>query len=248
MRNLVGISLAAVFLAGCSHTLNFRASHFASPIVKEEQWSGHVAIVGSGVTKVTIIDDIESNPPLKNGVSLNNSVGVEDLFGVNFLGLDAGLTIFKGTEIYLDNSLIGARYQFLNHGASAQNWVASIQGAVGGRGSSTTSKNSNITIAEAKSEISTSQAGISLGYKLERIVPYLSYIYESHRVSTKVTNTHGEFGPYKDNGIHQYVSLGFMSHGRGLRYGIEYSFIFLDWENSDRASQEVIATKLGFAW
>lgn len=147
-----------------------------------------------------------------------------------------------------DQLSIGARFQFLNHGAGPDTWVASIQGAIGQREDSTTTGNSSST-SEAKSKIKTTQAGISLGYKLAHIVPYISYIHESHEVKTDVTNSHGSFGPYDDKGTHQYYSIGVASHGRGLTYGIEYNRINIDWERAESTKpQDALGLKLGFAW
>lgn len=246
MKALFGFTLL-VLLSGCSHTINFRASHFAIPVTGEDQWSGHVALVGASVTKVTVINDITSNPPNRSSLLINESVDAGDLMFFNNLGLDASLTVFKSIDLYMDNGLFGLRYQFLNHGAAAQNWVASLQGAYGKKEVSTSEGSSGSTDAEAKSKVTTSQAGISLGYKLEKIVPYISYIYESHDVSTDVTNTHGNFN-YKDKGIHQYYSIGIASHGKGLDYGIEYTRVNIDWNRSNTQGQDAMAVKLGIAW
>lgn len=248
MKALLGFTLL-VLTSGCSHTINFRASHFATPVTGENQWSGHVALVGAAATKITVVNDIETNPPNRDILKVNDDVDVADLFMLNSVGVDASLTVLKSLDITLDNSLFGLRYQFLNHGAGPQNWVASIQGAYGQRDSSTSEGNSGGTTAEAKSKVTTSQAGLSLGYKLEKIVPYVSYIYESHEVKTDVTNTHGSFGPYNDKGIHQYYSIGLSSHGRGLVYGIEYSRLNIDWERAPTMeAQDALGLKIGFAW
>ncbi|WP_374074759.1 hypothetical protein [Bdellovibrio bacteriovorus] len=248
MKALFGFALL-VLLSGCSHTINFRASHFAVPVTGENQWSGHVAAVGTAVTKITVVNNIETNPPTRDNLKVNDDVDIGDLMMIHSVGIDASLTILKSLDITLDNSLFGLRYQFLNHGAGPQNWVASIQGAYGQRDSSTSEGTSGGTTAEAKSKVTTSQAGISLGYKLEKIVPYISYIYESHEVKTDVTNTHGAFGPYNDKGIHQYYGIGLASHGKGLVYGIEYNRINIDWDRAiNHEPQDALGIKFGFAW
>nr|WP_295905387.1 hypothetical protein [uncultured Bdellovibrio sp.] len=247
MKALFGFALL-VLVSGCSHTINFRASHFAVPVTGENQWSGHIAGVGSAVTKITVVNDITSNPPTRSSLKVNEDVDVGDLMMINNIGVDASLTVFKATDITLDNSLFGLRYQFLNHGAGPQNWVASIQGAYGER---TTSKSQDSGSSESKAEskVKTAQAGLSLGYKLEKIVPYISYIYESNEVKTDVTNPHGSFGPYNDKGIHQYYSIGLTSYGKGIVYGIEYSRLSIDWDRANNIEgQDAMAVKLGFAW
>lgn len=246
MKTLFALSLL-FFLSACSHTLKFRASHFAVPVTGENQWDGYAALVGAAVTKVTVIENIETNPPTRNSVKINEDVDAADLVFANNIGVDAGLTVWKGIDLFLDNSLVGFRYQFLNHGAGPHNWVASLQGAYGQK-DNTSSITSGGSTSEAKSKIITSQAGISLGYKLEHVVPYLSYIYESHDASTDVTNNSGSFGPYKDNGIHQYYSVGITSHERGFLYGVEYSRIQIKWDRSEEKPQDSMGLRFGFAW
>lgn len=239
--------LSLLLLTSCTHTINFRASHFATPVVAEQQWSGHVAGVGSGVTKITVVNDITTNPPLRNSVEINKDTDVADMLGISYLSLDASLHIWNGTEIYLDGSLVGLRYQFLNHGKGEGLWVGALQGAFGERSVSTSSTSSGIE-SKADSKVTTSQAGISLGYKVKQVVPYFSYIYEAHEVSTKVVNGGGSFGPYADKGNHQYYSLGISSHERGFTYAVEYNLIAISWENSESTSQSTVGAKLGYAW
>lgn len=246
MKTLFILSLF-LFLSACSHTLKFRASHFAIPVTGENQWDGYAAAVGATVTKATIVENMEANPPTRNSVRINEDVDAADLVLVNNIGFDAGLTIWKSTDLYLDNSLLGFRYQFLNHGASPRNWVATLQGAYGQK-DNTTSITSGGSTSEAKSKIITSQVGISLGYKLDHFVPYFSYIYEFHDASTDVTNPSGSFGPYKDNGIHQYYSAGITSLGKGLFYGAEYSRIQIKWDRSTEKPQDAMGLRIGFAW
>ncbi|WP_415061853.1 hypothetical protein [Bdellovibrio sp.] len=244
MKTLLGPTLL-ILLSACSHTINFRASHFAAPVVSEKQWGGHVALVGTAVTKVTVVNDITSNPPSRNTLTINEDVDAADLLLVRNIGLDASLSLYRGLDLYLDNSLLGVRFQFLNHGAGPNNWVASLLGSYGERETSTTQDPGGT----AKSKVISSQAGISLGYTLEYIVPYFSYIHEAHEVTTDVTNNSGNFGPYKDKGTHQYYSIGIASHGKGLVYGVEYSRLNISWDRSSKAEpQDALGMKLGFAW
>ncbi|WP_374029114.1 hypothetical protein [Bdellovibrio bacteriovorus] len=244
--NILILLLSVVVLSGCGHTINFRASHFAVPMTGEEQWSGHVAPVVASATKVNVINDITSNPPLRSEVRINEDITAGDLIYVTNIGLDASVNVLKGTDIILDNSLLGLRFQFLNHGVKENAWVAALHGAIGKRNVSTSETSG--TTSDADSDVSSTQAGISLGYKYAFFVPYLSYIYESHDVSTKVTNSHGSFGPYDDKGVHQYYSLGVTTHGKGLRFAVEYNYINIKWDNSDNKSQNTLGLKVGFAW
>lgn len=236
-----------LLLTACTHTINFRASHFATPVVADKQWGGHIAAVGSGVTKVTVVNDVTTNPPARTSVDVNKDASVADMLGVTFFSLDASLHIWNGTEIYLDGPLLGFRYQFLNHGAGENVWVGALQGAYAQRTVSTSSTNSNIE-SKADSKVTTSQAGISLGYKVSQIVPYFSFIYEAHEVTTNVTNGNGSFGPYPDKGNHQYYSLGLSSYERGFTYAVEYNMITISWDRSENAYQNAVGAKLGYAW
>ncbi|UXR64592.1 hypothetical protein EZJ49_16130 [Bdellovibrio bacteriovorus] len=249
-RALFALSLLS--LSACSHSISLRASHFNMPVVVNEQWQGHAAIVMASETRVTLVNDINANPPLRDKVLINNDVDASDFVaGANNVGFDASLSVFKGLELYVENFLWGARFQFLNHGTQNRVWVGSIMGAYGTKSETTTdefSVGSNTTDAKAKSDITTSQAGISLGYKYEYVVPYFSYIYEAHNVKTNITSTNGTFGPYKDDGIHGYYSLGLSTHQKGFRAAIEYSHIDIKWDRSDRETQEAFGLKLGYAW
>lgn len=242
--------LFSLFLSACSHSISLRASHFAVPVVGENQWSGHAAIVAASETRVTVIDDITSNPPVRNKVRINEDFDAGDMFAANNIGFDASLSVYKGIEIYMDNFLWGARYQFLNNGPQTGVWVGSLQGAFGTKSESTDdfSVNQSTPQSEAKSSITTSQAGISLGYKFQHVVPYFSYIYEAHKIETDVKNNHGSFGPYTDEGIHSYYSLGLSTHRRGLRIAAEYSYIDIKWKDSNQTGQGAYGMKVGFAW
>jgi hypothetical protein len=224
-----------------------RASHFAIPITSETQWGGHVALAITSESKITLLNDISSNPPRRTSVLVNQSIDAADVFGFNNLGVDASLGLWRGLDIYLDNSLLGFRQQFLNYGGGSNFWVATIQGAYSEKSESTNEGSAPLQ-ATAESKVKTSQAGISLGYKFVDIVPYFSYIYEFHDVSTKVQNATGSFGPYLDSGVHQYYSLGMGSVGEGFSYALEYSMIYISWNRSTDSYQNAAGFKLGYAW
>lgn len=246
--------LGLIFLLGtlsaCTHTIKFRASHFAVPITGERQWNGKAAIVGSSVTKVTLVNDITTNPPVRNTIRINDNLDVEDVaFAGIFdaVGFDASLSIINSVDAYLDNTLLGLRWQFLNHGNNSDAWVASIQGAMGNR-DSTDSYSSSGNEASAKSKIKTTQAGLSLGHKFGTVAPYISYIHENHSVSTSVDNNSGSYN-YDDSGVHTYYSLGVTSTApTGFTFAVEYSHILIDWDRADLAKQDALAARVGFAW
>lgn len=216
-------------------------------MIGQSQWSGRVAVAGTGVTKVTVIDDITANPVTHGNLRFNQSVDAGDLFLLNNLGIDAGLTVWRSTEVFLTSPWLGFRYQFLNHGAGDNVWVGALHGAFDQRIVATTSGNSgDPNYATADSKITSSQAGISVGYKLNDVVPYASFIYESHNASTEVKNAGGKFGPYTDTGSHQNYSVGLASHGTTFHAAVEYSYIDINWSGADRTSQRTLGARLGF--
>ena len=170
-------------------------------------------MAGTAVTKVTVVKDINTNPPDRSAVEINKDADYGDLVLANNIGFDASLTLGKGVEFYLDSNLAGLRWQFLNNGNSNQVWTAAVLGAIGSK-DKTTSQSDSTSSSEAKSDVDSSQVGLSVGYKFTGFVPYVSYIHETHKVSTTVTNSHGNFGPYEDNGVHDYYSIGISTHSK----------------------------------
>ncbi len=160
-------------------------------------------------------------------------------FGLSAVGFDASLSILKSLDLYLDNSLWGLRWQFLNHDSGPENWVASLQAAYGAK-----DYDSSSGAGSAKSKIKTTQFGGSVGYKLQHLVPYVSYIRESHDTTTDVTNSFGNFDGYDDKGVHNYYGIGVGAYGKGLSYGIEYNRIDIKWDRAPGAQQDALELNL----
>jgi hypothetical protein len=239
--------LPLLVLSACTHTINLRANHFATPIVGDNQWSGHVAMVGTASTSVTVINDITSNPPSRTTLVINKDITAADLFLINNLGIDASLSVAKSLELYVDSSLLGLRWQLLNHGASTDAWAMAVQGGLGSS-SKTTAEGTN-PVSSATSKVSTTQAGLSIGYKTAQVVPYISYVHETYEIATSVTNSGGSFGPYTDKGAHDYYSVGISTHGKGFRGAIEYSMININWDRATQQNyQNAVGVKVGGAW
>tara|TARA_B100000749_G_scaffold28537_1_gene20103 strand:+ start:102865 stop:103572 length:708 start_codon:yes stop_codon:yes gene_type:complete len=234
---------------GCSHTVDFRSSHFAVPHVADEQWQGQVAFSSAQPTEITLIADKESNPPDRT-IDINDDTSEEGFFETLFVldtfGLETDLTLFPQVELYLyGTSNFGLRWQFLGHGNGAGKWVASIQGAYG------TWNDESGTEAEldfADTQVTTSELGLSIGYKFERAIVYISGIQNTHTTETEVINSHGTFGPYEDEGIHTTVSLGVSTYGPGFLLGLEYNAINIEWNESLEDTQETLGLRLGFGW
>ena len=247
MRFLILLYFPFLFVA-CSHTIEFRASHFATPVVSASPWQGQVSLVSAGYTKVSVINDITVSPPSRSAPRINESISPSDLLLVGVLGVDLSLSVLSGLDFYIENSLFGIRYQILNSGDHENVWVGAIHGAYGEKQKTTSTLQSNIE-SSAESKVISSQAGVSLGYRFSRIVPYFSYIHELNQVSTAVKNAGGTFGPYDDEGKHSYYSFGVSSPPeRGLSYAIEYNMIDISWDRAERAYQNAIGVRLGYRW
>lgn len=247
--------LALIFLvstlSACSHTIKFRASHFAIPITSEKQWGGQLAISGTSVTAVTLVNDYTSNPPVRDTVRINSStdLDVDDaLFGGAFstLGLDGNLSLLNSLDLYLENSIFGLRWQFLNHGKSEETWVAALQLGVGNRSESQSNDTSGTT-ASVASKIHTTQTGITVGYQFEKVVPYFSYVQERHAVTTDIDNIGGNFS-YNDSGTHECYAIGLTKKMKDLTYAFEYTHLNIDWNRAKKETQGAVGAKIGFAW
>lgn len=240
--------LMVVGVCGCAHSIDFRSNHFASPVVSDKQWGGHAAAVGGGVTRVTLSNDTTTNPPTRDKVSINEDVNVTDFLLLNLVSFDASLNVLNGVDLFVDGVYSGVRYQFLNAGAGNDLWVGALHGGYANYTKTTTQSSSASSEVKTMAEVTSSQAGLSLGYKFANVVPYFSYILEEHSVSSKVQNSYGSFGPYIDGGKHYYYSLGFSSFEPGLKYAVEISLIDIYWQRSEHRQQTSSAFKLGYQW
>ena len=226
------IALAALCTA-CSHTIDFRASHFAIPIVSDEQGGGYFSISGSQPTKVKVISDRASNPPGRD-FAINEEDIAEDffetLFAVDLIGIELGVSVLPSLEIYTyGGSLFGLKWQLIGDSKQGNGLVASIQGGYG-KFSTTSSSGSTTTTEEAKSAVTTTQYGGSLGYKAGSAVFYVSHIQNAHSVETDVVNPSGTFGPYEDSGIHGSTSIGISTYAKALLIGLEYTITKAVWD------------------
>lgn len=238
-----------MMLSACSHTINLRANHFASPVVADNQWGGHMAGAVTGNTTIALVNNFTSNPPIRTTVEVNKNIDATDLLMLNNIGFDASISFLPSLELYVDSSLYGLRWQFLNHGPTTDNIVASIQGAYGTKSKTSSESDSNGAVtAEAKSDVTTTQYGGSIGYRFAKVAPYLSYIRENHKVKTTVTNSGTTFGPYDDSGAHDYFSVGMTTVGQGFELALEYSMININWDRASKAYQNSFGAKIGFAW
>jgi len=246
MKNTL-LVLSAILLSSCNHTINLRANHFATPIVGENVWSGHFAGVATSSTSITVVNDITSNPPNRSSLVINKDINAADLFLINNIGVDVSLSVIKSLEVYVESSVLGLRWQILNHGAATDVWTMAIQGGIGSSVKAT-SEGSNV-VSTASSKVTSNQAGVSIGYKSSTVVPYISYVHDTYDVATSVTNGNGSFGPYTDKGTHDTYSVGLTTHGKGFRGAIEYSMINIDWDRATQKNyQNAIGGKLGYAW
>jgi hypothetical protein len=232
------------FLSACSHSIDLRSAHFLTPTVSENQWDGSIALSGAKPTKVTLIDDISTTPPLRSGVKINDpsQANVDDLFLLNAVGFDFNLSLLPSLELAVDNYTYGLKWQLLNHRQPLGNIIASVLAAYGSKTQETDSNG-----AESKTKVTTSRAGLSIGYGMRYLSPYVSYIYEEHKADTDVTNAALAYS-YNDSGRHNNYSFGLTTMGKGLNFAVEYNYIEIDWETAAKAYQNDVGVRLGVEW
>lgn len=247
IRRTFGSLALTLCLSGCAQTIDLRASHFAVPVVGEQSFSGQAHIAAVSRTRVRLLENYQSNPPVDGETKINEDASISDIFfPIGNLSFDLKLALAAGAEIYAQGTMFGLRWQILNHAAGSDKWVAAIHGASGGY--RTTVSAGSPPTSEVSSQVRTAQGGISLGYQFQDVVPYASYIYEHHDASSDVKNTGGSFGPYTDSGYHQYATFGLASAGPGLSYAIEIGSISILWNGGASAQQTATGLRLGWAW
>ena len=245
--NKILFAIGGLILCSCSHNLKFANNHFAVPVTAENTWSGHISAAATCVTNVIVINDFTSNPPRRDKVQINENIDASDLTFINNLGLNGSLGVIPSLEVFYSVGTWGLRWQFLNHGVTPDQWVATAQLGYGTNEQST-NVSGNAGYDSAKSEITTKQAALSVGYRLAEIVPYFSYVYNVHDVKTNVLDAGTTFGPYDDKGVHQSLSLGLTSYKRGIDFGAEASLTKVNWDRSDESGQFSVGGKIGYAW
>ncbi len=239
--------LLSVFLISCNHTIAIRRAHFLTPTVADEQWGGKLMFVVHNPARIELIEDYTTNPPVRNEIQINeSSAEVADLLGINNMSFDLNLNIYKSLEIITEGSNTGVKWQFLNHASKADAWVASILLA---RGSfnETSAKGEEANIESADSNIESKLLGLSIGFVSKHATPYISVVYQDIEASTSIINDHGNFGPYKDKGIHTSYALGIDFQKSFFSAGIEYNFTHIKWANQTD-NQEDLALRMGFNW
>ena len=248
MTNKFLLAIAFVSLTACGHNLRFAANHFAVPVTAESQWGGHVAVGATGVTNITVIQDITTNPPNRDKVLINESWDTGTIYS-HKIDVNASLSIYDALEVYSDSNVYGLRWQFLNHNQTPEQWVAAVQAGYGQRSQGTDISSSNGDYSNAESKIKSTQVGLSVGYKLPvGSVAYGSYVYENHEAETKVDSNDGNFGPYNDRGVHQSLGFGLASYHRGLNFAVEYSFNNIAWDRAASTGQNSLGGNIGYAW
>lgn len=236
------IGLNSLLISCASHTLRFPSSYFVTPYVSDDQWSGHVAATLSEPAKVELINDIDTNPPRRDKIELNQD-DIRNLILFGYGGLSASLVVWPKLSIDIKNDVTQIKWQFLNPRAKNNQWVASA--VIGGSSSKVTTERNGTSKAETT--ITGSQLGLSVGYLTAKAIPYISILQNEYNTRTDVHNTHGDFGPYKENGKHLIGSIGVVSYGKGFYSGIEYSVTDMSW-NQAKDTHQNLGLLLGYAW
>lgn len=239
-----------LFLSSCAHTIDLRTSHFLTPTVSEGQWGGSVSLSGAQPSKITLVNDITTNPPTRTGVKINDDITVSDLFMLSGFGFDLNLSPYPSLEIFIDNYTLGLKWQFLNYGFVDDGVVGSFIGAYGGKSTTIDVSSSGQPGSHSTSNVSTLRLGASVGYQFVHAFkwsPYLSIIHEQHNAKTEVDNSYGHFGAYENSGRHEVLSVGASTVGKGLKMALEYNFIQLNWDDVN-ANQNTVGFLIGGEW
>lgn len=253
MKKVLFILLSGLALSACSHQkIDLRTNHFTTPTVADKAWSGHLELVATPQTRVTLTQDASTNPPKRDNVKINEDLApVDALFPFKNLSLDAGISVSKGLELTLNGSVLGLKYQFLNHGHENK-WVASAFLGAGSHSQDTnnsTDPNNTNGVITTEADIKTMRAALSFGYRHRYLTPYFSLLGEKHEVDSKIKNSHGTFDSLKDKGQHYSASLGISNSRKGLSFAAEYSLLMIDWERAEeKPLQSALGIRLGLAW
>ncbi len=241
--------IVLICFTSCAHVIEFRSSHFLTPTVSDQQWGGSFSLSAATPSKVRVVDNISGNPPVVGNVVVNDDITISDALLLGKLGMDFNLSLFPSLEAYLTGSTYGLKWQFMNHAKYDHNWVGSLMVGLGGRSISDSIEQSGQPEEKVTSKVSTQKVGLSLGYaKSKSFTPYVSYVHEQHKVKTEVDNSHGHFGPYENEGQHDYATIGLSTKYDGILAAIEYNFIFLDWKDAEYKKHNTIGLLFGIQW
>jgi hypothetical protein len=239
---IILLTFSVFLLFSCSHSIKIKSAYFATPITSEKQWSGSVGISVSKPSVITLVDDPSTNPPIRNGVRINDASDPNAVTFVDFY-TDIRLSVFKSWEVFFSDRIIGAKWQILNHNTK-EDWVASL---IGGYGVQNTENSSSTH--RYKTELTTTRAGASVGYQMARgLLPYASYLYHNHHADTIIDNSFGAFGSYIDKGVHHNAALGLTTTGRGFNFAIEYNLISMIWNDTSKGSEGLLGMMLNYEW
>lgn len=248
LRNKAGNKIALLVLlasglivSGCTHSIEMNSAHFITPMTNDNQWGGMVALSGAKPTTVMLVEGIGSNPPVRNGVKINDDINSTELILLEYLDVDLKLSVYPSVEVTVDSEVVGVKWQFLNHRQS-DTVLASLLVGYGSR-----SKESSTGTAKAKTELQTTRTGVSVGYGFAEWAPYASFVYDQHKTKTEVNNNSGKFN-YDDKGTHQNISIGVSTRGQALAAALEFNHVMLDWDGAKKTSQDGIGIQLGYQW
>lgn len=196
MNLLYSTLLLFVFICGgcaTNYPLVLRSVDFMSPKVSSQPFTTRLGFATNVFpTTLTNFDDGMS-PHLTDQIKIANG---EQLAEVTTF-LDVGLTLLPNLEIYSIDQGYGVKYQFLG-----QNLPMSWNGAIkyGTVSVDYSSYNGNMSIDHYAAG---NEVGLSLGYSLKSLLPYLSFADRRYKTLT-TTETQNQ----KLNGHHQTIALG----------------------------------------
>lgn len=248
MKKILLLSLLPL-IAACSHSISFKGTHFNTPVVSQKKWGGDLSLSVFDKAQVQIIDDVYSSNPNGTPIPGQENPQLGDFLGINNIGVNAEISPFAQVSVYLDNSILGVKWQFLKP-ESEEGWVAAVHGGFASTNEDSESYSNSTMTSSLTSKISRQIFALSTGYQFKAFVPYLAFSRENAQIKTSLTNTHGSWN-FDNNGTHTYYSIGVQNTVdwplKNFLVGVEYSHLEMEWGNKTH-TQRNAGIRAGIIW
>lgn len=249
MRFLLLLFLGAS-LSACSHSVEFKGTHFVTPTV-EKQWSGDLSYNASKPGSISVAQNVDTAYPTGNIIPGTSDIGISDFVGINIMvdtfSFNGQLAVLNHLAIYMDGSTFGGKWQFWGQ-SKTHGWVGATQLGLGNRNENS-KHNAQLTndtnSIEVTSNITTTQAAISIGHKFQYTTPYVSFLAEKGEIKTSLKNQHGNWA-FKAQGLNTYATLGITSNTPFL-IGAEVTYMNMSWEDKEH-DQINGGLLIGYKW
>lgn len=243
MRHLT--FLLFIFLAACVTKTpveyQFATSRFQTPFTSGSFLSGNIGLSGGPAAKYTLIRDISRTPPDK-------TTDIDDGIGLLGSNLYWSLGLYDWIDIYSSQNDPGIKIQILgNHSSSG--WQMSIAGTQETNKTiitEYTSSDASQTIASANTDITTSDYGLSVGYKFEDgSTPYLSLGHRALSGKTIITQGNTKYN-YLRSGKQDSIAIGAAKQLEHLLFAVELNYS--DFSLTETKNQKVSGLGILFAY